>query len=500
MAGPFKEPPVQDFVVLPLGVVPKKEPNKFRLIHHLSYPKGASVNDGIDPELCSVVYTSFDAALQWIRKVYTEHLLQISLQYLTMYKTMELMTFALLLCLAGQALTKPVQKHPVKNKNSAEGPTVFELILAANKGIRKYLNGGDIAINIYRNAIKCEECKWPKNENGSAQVPYVLDPQYSFEKAWSENKTSQKRISFLCKNFISPGQSYKPAFLTSWERELAASDKDLINSALKEFGVMTCVQFVNQSTESDYLSIESGSGCWSYIGRIGGKQTVSLNSPGCMVYGIIHHEGMHNIGFYHEHTRVDRNQYVYVEWNNIEKDAWGNFDIVDGNTLNRPYDYKSVMHYGRNDFSIGEGLPTLVPVPDSTVFIGQRSGMSTLDVDKINAYYSCNLCRRKLVTASGSLSGDSSSANKSSDGMCLWLIQVPDSRISLQFDNLAISSTDYVKVFDGYTESSPVLLNETYGNGPITPLVSSGRNMLVEFVSAASSNSSTFQASYSTVA
>ncbi|XP_066430821.1 vomeronasal type-2 receptor 26-like [Eleutherodactylus coqui] len=65
MAGPFQEPPLADFVVSPLGVVPKREPNKFRLIHHLSYSKGASVNDGIDAELCSVVYTSFDAAISY---------------------------------------------------------------------------------------------------------------------------------------------------------------------------------------------------------------------------------------------------------------------------------------------------------------------------------------------------------------------------------------------------------------------------------------------------
>ena len=38
LAGPF---------VSPLGVVPKKSPGEFRLIHHLSFPKGASVNDGI---------------------------------------------------------------------------------------------------------------------------------------------------------------------------------------------------------------------------------------------------------------------------------------------------------------------------------------------------------------------------------------------------------------------------------------------------------------------
>ena len=40
MGGPFVSPPLDDLVVSPLGVVPKKEPNKFRLIHHLSFPKG----------------------------------------------------------------------------------------------------------------------------------------------------------------------------------------------------------------------------------------------------------------------------------------------------------------------------------------------------------------------------------------------------------------------------------------------------------------------------
>lgn len=68
VVGPFSEPPLPDFRVSPLGVVPKKEPNKFRLIHHLSFPKGSSVNDGIDPDCCSVSYASFDAAVAWVRK------------------------------------------------------------------------------------------------------------------------------------------------------------------------------------------------------------------------------------------------------------------------------------------------------------------------------------------------------------------------------------------------------------------------------------------------
>lgn len=68
MVGPFAVPQVGDLVVSPLGVVPKKEPNQFWLIHHLSQPKGGSVIDTIDPALCSVSYASFDEAVRWVQR------------------------------------------------------------------------------------------------------------------------------------------------------------------------------------------------------------------------------------------------------------------------------------------------------------------------------------------------------------------------------------------------------------------------------------------------
>lgn len=68
MAGPFSVIPFPGLVVSPLGLVPKKEPGQFRLIHHLSHLVGCSVNDGIDPACCKVVYASFDAALRWVRR------------------------------------------------------------------------------------------------------------------------------------------------------------------------------------------------------------------------------------------------------------------------------------------------------------------------------------------------------------------------------------------------------------------------------------------------
>ena len=49
------------------GLVPKNhQPGKWRLIVDLSHPRGASVNDGVEPELCSMKYTSVDEA---VRKV-----------------------------------------------------------------------------------------------------------------------------------------------------------------------------------------------------------------------------------------------------------------------------------------------------------------------------------------------------------------------------------------------------------------------------------------------
>ena len=65
--GPFEEPPIANFRVSPLGIDPKKAPGEFRLIHHLSFPEGASVNNAIPQKMCSIRYTSFDKAIQMIR-------------------------------------------------------------------------------------------------------------------------------------------------------------------------------------------------------------------------------------------------------------------------------------------------------------------------------------------------------------------------------------------------------------------------------------------------
>lgn len=47
----------------------KKASGEFRLIHHLSYPEGNSINDHIPDHLCTVQYQSVDTAISLIQQL-----------------------------------------------------------------------------------------------------------------------------------------------------------------------------------------------------------------------------------------------------------------------------------------------------------------------------------------------------------------------------------------------------------------------------------------------
>ena len=69
LAGPFSSPPFPFFRLSPLGLVPKKTEDEFRLIHHLSFPRGSPLNDGISVEHTSVSYVTVEDAIRAIKAV-----------------------------------------------------------------------------------------------------------------------------------------------------------------------------------------------------------------------------------------------------------------------------------------------------------------------------------------------------------------------------------------------------------------------------------------------
>lgn len=59
--------------------------------------------------------------------------------------------------------------------------------------------------------------------------------------------------------------------------------------------------------------------CYSYVGRQGNGQTVSLSRSGCLYHNTVQHELLHALGFNHEQTRSDRDNHIRVLWENISE-------------------------------------------------------------------------------------------------------------------------------------------------------------------------------------
>ena len=119
-----------------------------------------------------------------------------------------------------------------------------------------------------------------------------------------------------------------------------------------------------EKSDKNYIIIKGdSSGCWSYVGKHNEGQVVNFQNPGCLHHGTIIHEFMHALGFYHQQSASDRDEWVTVVWENIKPGREYNFDKYDKKTISDygvPYDYNSVMHYSATAFS-KNGEKTIVP-------------------------------------------------------------------------------------------------------------------------------------------
>ncbi|KAI8742052.1 meprin A subunit alpha [Biomphalaria glabrata] len=156
-----------------------------------------------------------------------------------------------------------------------------------------------------------------------------------------------------------------------------------------------CIQFIPRTNQVTYIEIHAGTGCHSIIGfNNHGKQDVSIGA-GCELKGIIMHELIHTIGFWHEQSRPDRDNYINIDLNNVKAESRHDFNlhpVTEATTLNTAYDFGSIMHYGVYTFALDRSKPVITAKPgkaSDTTSMGQRLSLSTTDVLKIQRLYGC---------------------------------------------------------------------------------------------------------------
>ncbi|XDA87010.1 hypothetical protein R6Z07F_016717 [Ovis aries] len=173
---------------------------------------------------------------------------------------------------------------------------------------------------------------------------------------------------------------------------LALNAKGAILYAFEMFRLKSCVDFKPYEGESSYIIFQEFSGCWSEVGDRHVGQNLSIGQ-GCDYKAIVEHEILHALGFYHEQSRTDRDDYVNIWWDEILPGYQHNFNTYDDNfitDLNTPYDYESLMHYRPLSFNKNDSVPTITAkIPEFNSIIGQRMDFSAIDLERLNRMYNC---------------------------------------------------------------------------------------------------------------
>lgn len=123
----------------------------------------------------------------------------------------------------------------------------------------------------------------------------------------------------------------------------------------------------------------------SYIGMQGGGQNITIYNRN--IAGVIAHEIMHSLGVYHEMSRSDRDDYITINWNNIDPKYSYNFEQYSLGFDIGYFDFNSIMMYSSPDFLKDNIEGYSFTRKNGQPIYGQRSYLSETDQQSLRFIY-----------------------------------------------------------------------------------------------------------------
>lgn len=168
------------------------------------------------------------------------------------------------------------------------------------------------------------------------------------------------------------------------------------------------ISFVQRSNEIEYVNFTGKTDAGNNSSQVGYKKGVRTDINITAFWWrqgewMPAHELGHVLGFFHEHERWDRDQFVNIHYENIKPGREGDYDwIARTNWIvsSTPYDYRSIMHYricwaSKCESECRDGIgssPCVVIQPVDTNYdgvIGQwgDNKISALDAERVRLVY-----------------------------------------------------------------------------------------------------------------